>query len=76
MRGVKYDADNTRLQYALSGERYKLYTGDDVKTWQLFDLQNDPKEQNNLSSKYPSIVKKMKKELQNRKEDTEQDALN
>ena len=58
MRGVKYDADNTRLQYALSGERYKLYTGDDVKTWQLFDLQNDPKEQNNLSSKYPSIVKK------------------
>jgi arylsulfatase A-like enzyme len=63
MRGVKYDADNSRLQFALSGERFKLYSANNGNSWQLFDLLIDQAEQNNVADKYPEIVKRMKKEF-------------
>lgn len=75
MRGVKYDADNSRLQYALSGERYKLYSGDNGNTWQLFDLITDQKEQDDISAKHPQIVKNMKSEFFQWQAETKHDAL-
>lgn len=75
MRGVKYDADNTKLQYALSGDRYKLYSENNGKTWQLFDLINDPSETQNIANHHPAIVKQMKLKLRAWIEQTEQDAV-
>lgn len=75
MRGVKYDADNSRLQYALSGEQYKIFSSDNGKIWELFDIINDKEEQINIASKHPDIVKQMKTELYTWKEETKIDAL-
>jgi arylsulfatase A-like enzyme len=75
MRGVKYDADNSRLQYALSDEKYKLFSGDNGKTWQLFDMINDQSEQHDIANKHPKIVKQMKAEFYAWKEETKTDSL-
>ncbi|GIU32680.1 N-acetylgalactosamine-6-sulfatase [Shewanella sp. MBTL60-007] len=75
MRGIKYDADNSRLQYALSGEKYKLYSGDNGETWQLFDITSDPAEAYDISSKHPNIVTKMKSELDAWRLETKEDAM-
>jgi len=75
MRGVKYDADNTRLQYALSGEKYKLYSGDNGQAWQLFDMINDQSEQENIAHSYPEIVSKMKAEFYAWQKETKIDSL-
>lgn len=44
-------------------DKYKLYTGDDGKNWELYDLIKDPSEQNNLAPKKPDQVASMKQEL-------------
>tara|TARA_R110002167_G_scaffold91458_1_gene245994 strand:- start:34118 stop:35659 length:1542 start_codon:yes stop_codon:yes gene_type:complete len=75
MRGVKYDADNSRLQYALSGEKYKLYSGDNGQTWQLFDIVIDQTEQFNIAKNHPAIVEQMKAEFYAWKKETKIDAL-
>lgn len=74
MRGVKYDADNTRLQYAWSDKRYKLYSEDNGKTWQLFDLLNDRSETTDIASSHQKIVKEMKQALLQWTAQTKQDA--
>jgi arylsulfatase A-like enzyme len=75
MRGVKYDADNSRLQYALSAERYKLYSGDNGITWQLFDIINDQAEQTNIAIQHPDIVKQMKAQFIAWQKETKEDAV-
>ena len=75
MRGVKYDADNTRLQYALSGEKYKLYSGDNGKTWQLYNIIYDQAEQTDIANKHPVIVKQMKAEFYAWQKETKADSL-
>lgn len=75
MRGVKYDADNSRLQYALSGEQYKLYSGDNGKTWQLFDIINDKAEQVDIANKRPNLVQKMKANFYAWQKETKADSL-
>lgn len=75
MRGVKYDADNTRLQYALSGEKYKLYSGDNGKTWQLFDIINDQAELKNIADKHPAILSQMKADFYAWQKETKADSL-
>lgn len=63
IRGVKYEADRSSLQYALSGDRYKLFSGDAGKSWQLFDLEQDLAEAQDLAEQHPEIVSSMKEEL-------------
>ncbi|GAB5451182.1 MAG: sulfatase-like hydrolase/transferase [Halioglobus sp.] len=63
IRGAKYGADRSRRQYALSGERYKLYTGDAGDNWLLFDLKLDPAETRDLADQHPEIVATMQEEL-------------
>lgn len=52
--------------YGIRTERYKLiHFYYDVDVWELYDLENDPSETNNLinSKKYKAIIEKLKKEL-------------
>ncbi|WP_347394510.1 sulfatase/phosphatase domain-containing protein, partial [Parabacteroides leei] len=47
-------------------DRYKLiHFYNDIDSWELFDLQNDPHEMNNVYSQkeYEQVVKDMKQEL-------------
>lgn len=74
MRGVKYDADNTRLQYALSGEQFKLYSGDNGQTWQLYDLTVDPEEHHDISAQHPNRVEQMKAALLSWRDETAADS--
>ncbi len=74
IRGKKYEADSSQLQYALSDERYKLYSGDAGKSWQLYDLLIDPGESNDLSQNFPNIVDAMRRELMIWVDDTQRDA--
>lgn len=48
-------------------ERFKLIYFYDIKEWELFDLEKDPQEMNNLYGKTGTrkITKKLKKELKN-----------
>jgi arylsulfatase A-like enzyme len=45
-------------------DRYKLYTGDKGKTWELYDLQADPSEVRNLADAEPHRVRELTKNLQ------------
>lgn len=74
MRGKKYDADNARLQYALSGDTYKLYSADNGQSWQLYNLLEDPAEQDDLASSLPKVVNKMKQQLMAWTDETKEDA--
>ena len=74
MLGKQYDVDNSRLQYALSGDKYKLYSTDNGQSWQLYNLLEDPAEQHDLSFLYPSIVKRMIKHFIAWKKETKGDA--
>jgi arylsulfatase A-like enzyme len=62
----EYAADHTVLQHiGVRTERFKLLYFYTVKEWQLFDLQKDPAELNNLvnNRSYLKIMADMKKEL-------------
>lgn len=51
-------------QQAWSGNRHKLYTPDGGRTWELYDLQADPAETQNLVGELPEVVRSMQAELQ------------
>ena len=57
--------------YGIRTERYKLiHFYYDIDKWELYDLQKDPNELNNLISndKYADIISNLKSELYNLKE--------
>ncbi|MGI9474009.1 MAG: N-acetylgalactosamine 6-sulfate sulfatase, partial [Rubripirellula sp.] len=39
--------------------RYKLYSSDQGKHWELYDLQTDPNESNDLAATKPEVVQQM-----------------
>jgi len=45
-------------------QRYKLVTLNDGKTWELYDLIDDPVEANDISAQHPDRVKMMSKQLE------------
>ncbi|TWT75435.1 Arylsulfatase [Allorhodopirellula solitaria] len=49
----------SRNQVAWTTNRYKLFSGNGGKTLELYDLLNDPSEQNDLSSSHPEIVARL-----------------
>ena len=56
--------------YGIRNERYKLiHFYYDIDQWELYDLQNDPNELNNLigNDKYADIISNLKSELYNLK---------
>ena len=57
--------------YGIRTDRYKLiHFYYDIDQWELYDLQNDPNELNNLigNDKYANIISNLKSELNNLKE--------
>ena len=50
-------------QLALVDDRYKLYSKNRGKTWELYDLKADPSESKDLASKRPEVVRAMAKTL-------------
>lgn len=63
----EYPAEHAvKKHYGVSTDRYKLiHFYDDIDEWELYDLQNDPHEMNNLynNSGYSAVIKDLKKEL-------------
>jgi arylsulfatase A-like enzyme len=55
----------SRNQVSLTDNRYKIYSGDEGKTYMLFDLLEDPGETKDLAAEKPQIVKAMKATLDN-----------
>lgn len=50
-------------QFAVIQKQYKLVSDDNGKTWQLYDLKFDVKEQHDISNKHKDLVEKMKKDF-------------
>ena len=50
-------------QQALTDNRYKLYSSDEGKSFELYDLENDPYEKQDIAKDQPEIVKVMSKIL-------------
>ena len=52
--------------YGVRTDRYKLIHFYELGVWELYDLQNDIQEMNNLygNTNYESVVTELKKELQ------------
>lgn len=63
----EYPAEHmVKRHYGIRTERYKLiHFYNDIDEWELFDLENDPRELTNLYSKkeYESIVAELKQQL-------------
>jgi arylsulfatase A-like enzyme len=57
-------ASQSIKQQSLSDNRYKLYSADRGKTYELYDLIDDPYEKNDIASSHPEIVAPMKKTLE------------
>ena len=47
-----------------TGNRYKIVSLDGEKTYQLFDLVEDPQEDHDLAQQHPEIVARMRKGLE------------
>ncbi|TWT84325.1 Arylsulfatase [Planctomycetes bacterium CA13] len=73
---------------ALSGERFKLVSAEQSKgkrsggavsftdkKFELFDLENDPGEKNDIAQKHPKVVKEMKSQLRQWVDSVEQSRL-
>jgi arylsulfatase A-like enzyme len=54
---------NNTLMTAWSDNRYKLVSKDNRVTFELYDVENDPYERNDISSGHPELVIKMTAEL-------------
>ncbi|MNT95771.1 hypothetical protein D3C72_2377140 [compost metagenome] len=55
-----------KRHYGIRTERYKLiHFYNDVDEWELYDMQKDPKEMNNLynNKAYQPVIKELKEEL-------------
>ena len=74
MRGVEYDADSKQLQYALSDNRFKLYSGDSGETWALYDLLVDPAESVDVAERHPAVLASMREQLMSWVRNTQEDA--
>jgi arylsulfatase A-like enzyme len=48
-----------RHMIAVRWKKWRLYKKYDKDPWQLFDLETDPKEEKNLASKNPEVVKQL-----------------
>jgi arylsulfatase A-like enzyme len=51
-------------QISLTDNRHKIYSKDRGQTFELYDLIDDPVEQNNIAENHPEVVKRMKKTLE------------
>lgn len=51
------------MEYALSGERFKLLSRDDGATWQLYDLDADIGETTDVAPDHPQLVAEMRAQL-------------
>ncbi|MFC1712855.1 sulfatase [Candidatus Poribacteria bacterium] len=49
----------SRRQVSLTDNRYKIYSPDDGETFELYDLIEDPSEENDLAVEKPDIVSRM-----------------
>ena len=56
-------AFESRNQVCLTDNRYKIYSKNRGKTYELYDLIDDPGEKNNIAKQHPDIVKSMKRAL-------------
>ncbi|MDH5603560.1 MAG: sulfatase [Cyclobacteriaceae bacterium] len=68
---------SVKKHYGIRSGRYKLiHYYDDIDTWELFDLQNDPQEMVNLIDhhEYLDVVVNLKKELKALQEDLQEKA--
>jgi len=74
IRGSDYAADRSQLQFALSADKYKLFSGDGGASWELYDLENDPAESTSIASDHAALVEEMKEQLKTWVETTRQDA--
>lgn len=62
---------SVKRHYGIRTERFKLiHFYNDVDEWELYDMQNDPQEMNNVYGhpEYQEVVKSMKEELKNQQE--------
>jgi len=50
-------------QLSLVDDRYKLYSADMGKTFELYDLSKDPGEKNNIAMRQPQVAESMKSKL-------------
>lgn len=75
IRGSNYAADRNQLQFALSDNRYKLFSADGGATWELYDLVNDPGEESNIASENAELVADLRLQLETWVEATRQDAI-
>ena len=53
-----------RNQLALSDNRYKIYSSNSGKSFELYDLIEDPSEANDIAAEKPEILKEMTQTLQ------------
>jgi hypothetical protein len=60
-RPIGFESKN---QVSLTGNRYKLYSSDKGKTFELYDLMDDPRETKNIAKDKPEILGTMKKILE------------
>ena len=54
----------SRKQVSLTGNRYKIYSNDNGKTYMLFDLIDNPGENNDIAAQKPDILRAMKNKLE------------
>lgn len=58
-----YMGFRSRSQLAWTGDRYKIYSKNNGKTWELYDLLKDEAETNNLAEQKPDLVKQLSQDL-------------
>ena len=64
IRGSDYAADRSQLQFALSADKYKLFSGDGGTSWELYDLETDPAESTSIASSHSALVEEMTRQLE------------
>jgi arylsulfatase A-like enzyme len=61
-------AFESRDQWSLIGDRFKLYSPDKGKSFELYDITTDPDESDNLAGRFPEQVNSMKAILEDWRE--------